>query len=103
MRRGRSFVKKTRKGKVVKVVKEHYLRDDIWCASSLCHECGMKSGEAKLPSNESTFLYTSPDMSDDDAPSVQYIIVDTNVALHQTDVLEHAAIENVIFLQTGML
>ena len=27
----KSFSKKTRGGKVVKTVREHYLRDDIWC------------------------------------------------------------------------
>ena len=29
LNRSKSFVKKTRKGNVVKVLKEHYLRDDI--------------------------------------------------------------------------
>ena len=29
MLRQRTFLKKTRRGKVIKVVREHYLRDDI--------------------------------------------------------------------------
>ena len=30
MLRSKSFVRKTRRGKVMKVVREHYLRNDIW-------------------------------------------------------------------------
>jgi exosome complex exonuclease DIS3/RRP44 len=40
MRRSKAFVRKTRKGKVLTVTREHYLRDDIFCGSSLCRECG---------------------------------------------------------------
>ena len=35
----RTFLKKTRRGKVLKVVREHYLRDDIYCGSSGCSKC----------------------------------------------------------------
>ena len=31
----RSFVKKTKAGRVMKVVREHYLRDDIYVGSEL--------------------------------------------------------------------
>ena len=34
-----TFLKKTRQGKVIKVVREHYLRDDIYCGSSACTKC----------------------------------------------------------------
>ena len=37
MLQSKAFVKKTRKGKVLKVVREHYLRDDIWSGSPLAH------------------------------------------------------------------
>ena len=39
MLRSKSFVRKTRRGKVMKVVREHYLRNDIWYVrgSPLCH------------------------------------------------------------------
>jgi len=35
----RQFVKRTRKGNILKVVREHYLRDDIPCCSELCEIC----------------------------------------------------------------
>ena len=37
----RTFLKKTRRGKVLKVVREHYLRDDIPCGVADCgsEEC----------------------------------------------------------------
>jgi exosome complex exonuclease DIS3/RRP44 len=31
----KSFVKKTKAGRVMKVVREHYLRDDIFCGCEL--------------------------------------------------------------------
>ena len=43
MLRSKSFVKRTRKGNVVKVVKEHYLRDDIPCSSQACTICEQHS------------------------------------------------------------
>lgn len=33
MHRNKSFFKKTRKGKILRVVADHYLRDDIGCGS----------------------------------------------------------------------
>ncbi|CAN0543899.1 unnamed protein product, partial [Ectocarpus sp. 8 AP-2014] len=33
MHRNRAFFKKTRKGKILRVVSDHYLRDDIGCGS----------------------------------------------------------------------
>ncbi len=48
----RTVVKKTKKGKVLKVVNEHYLRDDIWCGSQLCTVCKpTDSKELKLTSD----------------------------------------------------
>eukprot|EP00873_Tetraselmis_striata_P021093 jgi/Tetstr1/441357/TSEL_029608.t1 len=73
----RSFVKKTHKGAVVKVVREHYLRDDIWCGAADCQRCGQAS--AKLAGGTQF-----------------YLVIDTNVALHQIDLLEHPAVEDVI-------
>ncbi|KAL4428262.1 hypothetical protein ABPG75_002351 [Micractinium tetrahymenae] len=77
MLQSKSFVKKTRRGHVVKVVREHYLRDDIYSGTPLDPEC---PPEACKLSGE--------------AP--HYLLVDTNVALHQMDLLEHAAVSDVI-------
>ena len=33
------FLKKTRRGKIIKVAREHYLRDDLPCGSAACTHC----------------------------------------------------------------
>ncbi len=68
MLQSRSFVKKTKKGKVLKVVREHYLRDDIYSGSPLDPECDQDA--VKL----------SPS-----AP--HYLVVDTNIVLQQVQLL----------------
>jgi exosome complex exonuclease DIS3/RRP44 len=80
MLKTKSFVRITRKQKVLKVVREHYLRDDIWCGSSYCTECHQ----------DSPILATS----------THYLIPDINVVLHQPDFLENTKVQNVILLQT---
>uniref|UniRef100_A0AAQ5ZR98 Exosome complex exonuclease RRP44 n=1 Tax=Amphiprion ocellaris TaxID=80972 RepID=A0AAQ5ZR98_AMPOC len=90
MLKSKTFVKKTRSGGVMKIVREHYLRDDIWCGSEACTEC----------KQESTVLQTDACMESSLCSYPHYLIPDTNVVLHQIDVLEDAVIRNVIILQT---
>ncbi|CAI6003895.1 unnamed protein product, partial [Closterium sp. NIES-64] len=78
----KQFVRKTRKGAIQRVVREHYLRDDIPCGALPCAKapataCDKES--ARLSPNNETIL-----------------VIDTNVALHQIDLLENAAISNVV-------
>lgn len=74
----KSFVKITKRPsqqqKVKTVVKEHYLRDDIWCGSALCEKC--KQDETKLTGGE---LQGNTQLT--------YLVLDTNVILHQMDLL----------------
>ncbi|CAH9084601.1 unnamed protein product [Cuscuta europaea] len=79
MLQSKSFVRKTKQGKVIKVVREHYLRDDIYCGASFCKTCDVSS--ARLSSSASPIL-----------------VVDTNVVLHQIDLLENPAIDDVVVL-----
>ncbi|KAL3151102.1 hypothetical protein ABBQ38_012969 [Trebouxia sp. C0009 RCD-2024] len=79
MLQSKAFVKKTRKGKVLKVVREHYLRDDIWSGSPLDAECDQDA--VKLS-----------------ASAAHYLIVDTNIVLQQMDFLEHQAVKDVIIM-----
>ncbi|CAI7867033.1 unnamed protein product, partial [Closterium sp. NIES-54] len=65
----KQFVRKTRKGAIQRVVREHYLRDDIPCGALPCAKspataCDKES--ARLSPNNETIL-----------------VIDTNVALHQ--------------------
>eukprot|EP01134_Creolimax_fragrantissima_P000116 CFRG0116T1 len=92
MLKSKTFVKKTRKGNVVKVHREHYMRDDVWCGTEPCTSC---QGEDRplqgIPSSSSqSKQFNFP----------HYILPDTNVVLHQIDVMEHASISNMIILQT---
>ena len=78
MLRTKAFLKKTKKGSILKIVREHYLRDDIWCGSQLCSTCAHDVEEAVLesePAVKSTLC---------DFP--HYLIPDTNVVLHQVRV-----------------
>ncbi|XP_019158042.1 PREDICTED: exosome complex exonuclease RRP44 homolog A-like isoform X2 [Ipomoea nil] len=59
------------------VVREHYLRDDIYCGATFCKSCVVSS--ARLSSS-------------------RILVVDTNVVLHQIDLLENPAIDNVVVL-----
>ncbi|CAL5368992.1 unnamed protein product [Camellia sinensis] len=79
MLQSKSFVRKTKQGKVIKVVREHYLRDDIYCGAPFCNVCDSKS--ARLSSSAPTIL-----------------IFDTNVVLNQIDLLENPAIDDVVIL-----
>ena len=64
MLQSRAFVKKTKKGKVLKVVREHYLRDDIWSGCPLDPEC-------------------DPDAFKLSGTANHYLVVDTNIVLQQ--------------------
>lgn len=89
MLRSKSFVKRTRKGNVVKVVKEHYLRDDIPCSSIACKTCTHTTPPVLSAEPRSTGTFKP-----------HYLIPDTNVFISQLDIMEHPAIKDVIVLQT---
>ncbi|KAG0246451.1 mitotic control protein dis3 [Mortierella sp. GBAus27b] len=89
MLRQKQFVKKTKSGKVLKIVKEHYLRDDIWCSVETCKEC----------EHTEPVLSATPGVNKL-FPLPHYIIPDTNIFINQIDVMEKPQITNVIVLQT---
>ena len=70
-----SFFKRTHKGKVVRLVKELYLQNDI--------ECGYSKGQQVSREQLRTLV--------SQVPTQQLLVVDTNIALHQIDVLEYAS------------
>jgi len=91
MLKAKTFVKKTKRGNIIKVVREHYLRDDLSCGSLLCDKCPHLSPAklSELQKAESSLF-----------PKAHYLVIDTNVALHQIDFLEDHNITDVIVLQT---
>ncbi|CAG8475982.1 13402_t:CDS:10 [Ambispora leptoticha] len=89
MLRSKGFIKRTKKGNAVKVVQEHYLREDIWCSVESCSRCSHTQPILRIiPSN--TKILDSPHL----------IVADTNVFMNQIDIIEHKSIRNVIILQT---
>lgn len=71
------FVKKTKRGAVVKTVREHYLRDDILCGSAVCTKCPEPSASLEAIPTSKSELCSSP----------HYIIPDTNVVIHQVSTI----------------
>uniref|UniRef100_A0A8C5WI91 Uncharacterized protein n=1 Tax=Leptobrachium leishanense TaxID=445787 RepID=A0A8C5WI91_9ANUR len=73
MLKSKTFMKKTRSGGVLKIVREHYLRDDITCGCEGCEECSQENPVLQLETVLQSSLCTSP----------HYLLPDTNVLLHQ--------------------
>ena len=69
----KSFFKRTRKGHIVRLVHDKYLRSDI--------ECGYLLGRV-LSQHQLQKIIS-------EAPHQQLLVIDTNIALHQIDILEH--------------
>jgi exosome complex exonuclease DIS3/RRP44 len=92
MLKSKSFFRTTRKGNVVKVVREHYLRDDITCGVPDCRLCRNVVPKEERDNNPQLFNRLQN--------TENYIIPDTNVILHQTDLMENSALTNLIMLQT---
>ncbi|KAI9193160.1 uncharacterized protein BJ171DRAFT_431682 [Polychytrium aggregatum] len=90
MLKSKAFTHKTKKGTIIKVVKEHYLRDDIGCGISTCRSCVQKTPALLQEKPRVSKLVKKP----------AYIVPDTNVLYHQIDVIEHQVFVDVIILQT---
>ncbi|GAB6030282.1 hypothetical protein CHUAL_005957 [Chamberlinius hualienensis] len=98
MQTSKIFSKKTRKGTILKVVREHYLRDDIGCGKEKCNLC---VEEVQTNTTAAARLQEKPQPNISTlCPESHYIIPDTNAVLHQIDILESQPFKNVIVLQT---
>lgn len=88
MHRVQAFHRRTRRGKVQKLVREHYLRDDI--------ASGVPGTEPRAPDGVA--------LLSDEPYGARYVVLDTNVVLHQMDLLEQDvdALRDVVVPQTVM-
>ncbi|XP_018408330.1 PREDICTED: DIS3-like exonuclease 1 [Nanorana parkeri] len=73
---------KTQRGRTLRAVREHYLREDVSCRSPLCTDCAR---EGKLLSVELT----------------HYVVPDCQVLQDYQEVLEFSEIRGVIYMQTA--
>ncbi len=76
---------RSRNGTAAKIVREHYLRDDIPCSSRSCQTCEQISDASGqlIP----FILSSDPFKIQNYGP--HYIVIDTNIALHAIDLLEN--------------
>ncbi len=97
----KSFLKKTRRGKVLKVVREHYLRNDLSCGSEACEDC---PHPMQVDENVLSSLSSEPKSLSKIFERPHYLVLDTNIVLNQMDILEvlpkDGGLKNVIILQT---
>ncbi|KIK00978.1 hypothetical protein K443DRAFT_678766 [Laccaria amethystina LaAM-08-1] len=89
----RKFFKKTARGKVIKVLRERYLRDDVACGIENCRSCSELTGTSILP--------PSGDQLHPLFPNGHFVLPDTNVFLSQMDLVESPLfMPPIILLQT---
>ncbi|CRK19767.1 hypothetical protein BN1708_000432 [Verticillium longisporum] len=94
------YVRSTKSGKVQKIVREVYLRQDIPCSSNLCRQCHLiaprDAGGKAQP-----FVLSDKPAGTKAFPQGHYIIPDTNALLNAMDLFEQSsAFYDVIVLQT---
>ncbi|KAH0833322.1 hypothetical protein J3R83DRAFT_12388 [Lanmaoa asiatica] len=88
----RKFFKKTSRGKVIKVLRERYLRDDIYCGIIACRIC---AGAVK------PVLPTAGESTHKQFTTGHYVLPDTNIFLSQMDLVESPSFTPpIILLQT---
>ncbi|EGW32521.1 uncharacterized protein SPAPADRAFT_138689 [Spathaspora passalidarum NRRL Y-27907] len=78
---------RSRNGNALKIVREHYLRNDIPCYSHACHKCQeivKPDAQGQLPK----FILSSSPTKTKDGVS-HYVVIDTNIILHAIDLLEN--------------
>ncbi|XP_017777502.1 PREDICTED: exosome complex exonuclease RRP44 [Nicrophorus vespilloides] len=86
----RAFIKKNKVGNYLKNIREHYIRDDIFCGLESCKSCEVLDTSLTGGFNNKNNLFKFN----------HYIILDTNIILDQIDILEEDVFGNVIILHT---
>ncbi|KAI9844214.1 MAG: exosome catalytic subunit dis3 [Sclerophora amabilis] len=94
------FIRSTRNGKVQKIVRELYLRQDIPCSSKLCSSC-LSSAPADANGQVSPFVLSDRPAGTKAFRQGHYLVPDTNALLNGLDLFEQSsAFYDVIILQT---
>ncbi|KAK8192901.1 ribonuclease R [Phyllosticta capitalensis] len=94
------YVRSTRSGKVQKIVREVYLRQDIPCSSKLCTAC-LNTAPRDYNNNVSPFVLSERPAGTKSFVNGHYLVPDTNAFLTGMDLFENeTAFHDVIVLQT---
>ncbi|KAF2842170.1 ribonuclease R [Patellaria atrata CBS 101060] len=94
------YVRSTRSGKVQKIVRELYLRQDIPCSSKLCSKC-LSRAPTDYNNRVLPFVLSERPEGTKSAPQGHYVIPDTNAFISAMDLFEvESAFHDVIVLQT---
>ncbi|CBX92593.1 similar to exosome complex exonuclease exoribonuclease (Rrp44) [Plenodomus lingam JN3] len=94
------YVRSTKSGKVQKIVRELYLRQDIPCSSNLCRAC-LEIAPTDYSKKVAPFVLSDTPAGSKDFPNGQYLVPDTNAILTGMDLFEvGTAFHDVIVLQT---
>ncbi|KAL0261141.1 exosome catalytic subunit dis3 [Diplodia seriata] len=94
------YVRSTRSGKVQKIVRELYLRQDIPCSSKLCSTC-LDAAPKDYNGKVAPFVLSEKPAGTKTFPNGHYLIPDTNAFLTGMDLFEvETAFHDVIVLQT---
>ncbi|RAL65143.1 hypothetical protein DID88_001249 [Monilinia fructigena] len=94
------YVRSTKSGKVQKIVRELYLRQDIPCSSKLCDSC-LKAAPPDASGVVPPFVLSEKPAGTTAYPQGHYLVPDTNALLNALDLFEQAsAFYDVIILQT---
>ncbi|KAK6865145.1 exosome complex exonuclease dis3 [Apiospora arundinis] len=94
------YVRSTKSGKVQKIVREVYLRQDIPCSSKLCSKC-RNTAPANAVGVVNPFVLSDKPAGTKEYPQGHYLVPDTNALLNAMDLFEQStAFYDVIILQT---
>ncbi|KAI5954638.1 DIS3 [Candida jiufengensis] len=78
---------RSRNGGAMKIVREHYLRNDIPCYSLACTQCQKLIKPDAYGQLPKFILSANPSKTTNNKP--HYIVLDTNIVLHAIDLLEN--------------
>ncbi|CAN8098806.1 unnamed protein product [Discula destructiva] len=93
------YVRSTKSGKVQKIVREVYLRQDIPCSSNLCSSC-LKTAPRDAAGKVPPFVLSKEPAGTRAYPNGHYLVPDTNAFLTAMDLFEQSsAFYDVIVLQ----
>ncbi|KAG9703798.1 ribonuclease R, partial [Aureobasidium melanogenum] len=94
------YIRSTKSGKVQKIVRELYLREDIPCSSRLCAHC-LEIAPTDYHNKVAPFVLSETPAGTKSFPNGHYIIPDTNAFLTGMDLFElETVFHDVIVLQT---